>query len=508
MRFDSNVDPNLPWRFEPLEREVKVRLGEEQLVHYRVTNVSQRPIVGTSIYNVTPEPAGPWFNKLQCFCFTEQLLLPGQSVDMPVVFFVDPEMDKDRRYDNVRTITLSYTFFEAKTERAKILLGGNARQRNWKGWMNMADGTPKHPYHLVDPSPWPALGAIGALLLALGAALGMHPDMLGTGVEGVVKSVDWWIVAPGFAASSSPSCAGGGATSSSNRARTTPPVVQLGLRYGMILFIASEVLFFAAFFWAFFDSALYPGSPEMPVRAEATGGVWPPKGISIIAPFDLPLMNTLILLLSGTTVTWAHHAIVEGNKRDAVRGLLADRGAGRLLHGHPGSTSTCTRRSASARTSIRRPSSWRPASTASMSSSARPSCSSACSAPGGPVQAQAAFRLRGRRLVLALRRRGLAVPVLLHLLVGRRQRADRAALTRAKRTILGTAGRSPAVRLLGARDGRAGRVNRRSTSRCAAPARAAAAAGCSAACSPSSIAARCATSTCAATMPATGRRCS
>jgi cytochrome c oxidase assembly protein subunit 11 len=133
VRFDSNVDPNLPWRFEPLEREVKVRLGEERLVHYRVTNVSQRPIVGTSVYNVTPEPAGPWFNKLQCFCFTEQLLKPGQSLDMPVVFFVDPEMDKDRRYDNVRTVTLSYTFFEAKTERAKILLGGNPANGTGKG---------------------------------------------------------------------------------------------------------------------------------------------------------------------------------------------------------------------------------------------------------------------------------------------------------------------------------------------------------------------------------------
>ncbi len=133
VRFDSNVDPNLPWRFEPLEREVKVRLGEERLVHYRVTNVSQRPIVGTSAYNVTPEPAGPWFNKLQCFCFTEQLLLPGQSLDLPVVFFVDPEMDKDRRYDNVRTVTLSYTFFEAKTERAKILLGGLAANGTGKG---------------------------------------------------------------------------------------------------------------------------------------------------------------------------------------------------------------------------------------------------------------------------------------------------------------------------------------------------------------------------------------
>ncbi len=124
VRFDSNVDTALPWKFQPLQREVKVRLGEEYLAYYRVTNLSQRAAVGTSTYNVTPETAGGWFNKLQCFCFTEQLLLPGQSVDMPVIFFVDPELDKDRRYDNIRTITLSYTFFEAKTERARTLLGG------------------------------------------------------------------------------------------------------------------------------------------------------------------------------------------------------------------------------------------------------------------------------------------------------------------------------------------------------------------------------------------------
>ena len=133
VRFDTNVDSNLAWHFEPLEREVRVHLGEEKLVHFRATNRSQRPIVGTATYNVTPEPAGPWFNKIQCFCFTEQLLQPGQSADMPVIFFVDPEMDKDRRYDNVRTITLSYTFFESKTERAKTLLGGVPASGTGKG---------------------------------------------------------------------------------------------------------------------------------------------------------------------------------------------------------------------------------------------------------------------------------------------------------------------------------------------------------------------------------------
>ena len=133
VRFDSNTDANLPWRFQPVERSVTVHLGEEKLVSFRATNLSQRPIVGTATYNVTPEWTAGWFNKVQCFCFTEQLLQPGQSVDMPVLFFVDADMDKDRRYDDVRTITLSYTFYEAKTERAKTLLGGTPANGTGKG---------------------------------------------------------------------------------------------------------------------------------------------------------------------------------------------------------------------------------------------------------------------------------------------------------------------------------------------------------------------------------------
>lgn len=133
VRFDSNTDPNLPWRFEPVQREVTVHLGEEKLVYFRATNLSQRPIVGSATYNITPESSARWFNKIQCFCFTEQLLKPGQSVDMPVVFFVDPDMDRDRRFDDVRTLTLSYTFYESKSERAKTLLGSLAAGQSGKG---------------------------------------------------------------------------------------------------------------------------------------------------------------------------------------------------------------------------------------------------------------------------------------------------------------------------------------------------------------------------------------
>ncbi|SJZ31857.1 cytochrome c oxidase assembly protein subunit 11 [Enhydrobacter aerosaccus] len=133
VRFDTNTDSNMPWRFEPEQREVKVHLGEQKLVYFRATNLSQRPIVGTATYNVTPESSAKWFNKIQCFCFTEQLLRPGQSVDMPVLFFIDPDMDQDRRYDDVRTVTLSYTFYESKTERAKDLLGGLPAKDTGKG---------------------------------------------------------------------------------------------------------------------------------------------------------------------------------------------------------------------------------------------------------------------------------------------------------------------------------------------------------------------------------------
>ena len=201
--------------------------------------------------------------------------------------------------------------------------------------MNMAGGTPKHPYHLVDPSPWPALGSLAALILAFGFALALHPALFGAGVESVMKTVHWWALAPGLLLVVGVMYWWWSDVIAESRVYHTA-VVQLGLRYGMILFIASEVLFFAAFFWAFFDAALYPGAANMPVRAEATGGIWPPKGISIIAPFDLPLMNTLILLLSGTTATWAHHSDHRGQSEGRRPRPAVHCRPGRHLHLHPG----------------------------------------------------------------------------------------------------------------------------------------------------------------------------
>src|SRR6266700_1062353 len=122
VRFDSNVAPGLPWRFEPAQREVKVHLGEQQLVFFTAENLSDQAIVGHATFNVTPGTTGIYFNKIQCFCFDEERLNAHQKVDMPVVFFVDPAITDDFDTREVDTITLSYTFFRsASPDNAKDL---------------------------------------------------------------------------------------------------------------------------------------------------------------------------------------------------------------------------------------------------------------------------------------------------------------------------------------------------------------------------------------------------
>ena len=170
-----------------------------------------------------------------------------------------------------------------------------------------------HDYHLVDPSPWPAVGAISVFILAVGAITWMHhmyaaaPLVFGVGVIGVAYTfIVWWrdvireAQYQGF----------------------HTRVVQISHRYGMILFIASEVMFFVAWFWAYFNTALFPGDVHDVARMAITGGVWPPKGIETFDPWHLPLLNTLILLTSGTTVTWAHHALLHNDRKGLKWGLI------------------------------------------------------------------------------------------------------------------------------------------------------------------------------------------
>jgi cytochrome c oxidase subunit III len=171
-------------------------------------------------------------------------------------------------------------------------------------------GQQAHPYHLVNPSPWPFVASMSLLALTLGAAMAMHKTPGGiplslVGLAGVLFVMfSWWrdVIREGLV----------------DRAHTY--AVSHGLRLGMVLFIISEVMFFAAFFWAFFDASLFPKHPLEDVWA-IMEGVWPPSGITPFDPWHLPFLNTLILLLSGTTVTWAHYALLQDDREGLVTGL-------------------------------------------------------------------------------------------------------------------------------------------------------------------------------------------
>ncbi|MDA0661236.1 MAG: cytochrome c oxidase subunit 3 [Proteobacteria bacterium] len=181
-----------------------------------------------------------------------------------------------------------------------------------------AEHAQTHDYHLVDPSPWPIVGTIAAASLFCGLIVFMHPDMFGSDMEPKIEALGLWKLAPGVVLLFLTGWFWWrDVIREAEFEGYHKPVVQLGMRYGMALFICSEVMFFAAFFWAFFDASLAP--KEMPY--DVPGGVWPPEGIQTFDAFDLPFMNTLILLLSGVTVTWAHHALIEGDRRGLMRGL-------------------------------------------------------------------------------------------------------------------------------------------------------------------------------------------
>jgi cytochrome c oxidase assembly protein subunit 11 len=129
VRFDANVGPGLPWKFEPEQTEIEVRIGEVVTVFYSVTNQAARTTAGVAAYNVAPLTVGAYFQKINCFCFNEQIMGPGEKREMPVVFYVDPQLAKDSENDGLKTITLSYTFYPARDSAPKPVAAGDGDKR-------------------------------------------------------------------------------------------------------------------------------------------------------------------------------------------------------------------------------------------------------------------------------------------------------------------------------------------------------------------------------------------
>jgi cytochrome c oxidase subunit 3 len=174
-----------------------------------------------------------------------------------------------------------------------------------------------HDYHLVNPSPWPLVGSFFSVLFTAGIVIWVK------GVFGLPKGT-WYVAAAGLAGILYTMFAWWADVVKESRGGDHTPVVQLGLRYGMILFIMSEVMFFVAWFWVFFEMALFHHDRTLSAIPEVRDAwsQWPPKGVEILDPWHFPLINTLILLTSGTTVTWAHHALQVGNRKEARVGLI------------------------------------------------------------------------------------------------------------------------------------------------------------------------------------------
>jgi cytochrome c oxidase subunit 3 len=200
----------------------------------------------------------------------------------------------------------------------------------------MADGhaKPNHDYHLVDPSPWPIVGAFSALATAIGAIMWMAQHK-GSPIYGQTWGGTLFFI--GFAAILGVMYAWwSDIIREAELEGHHSPVVQLHHRYGMILFILSEVMFFVAWFWAFFNSSIFPDDIWQVTRTELFQGVWPPKGIEVLSPWKLPLLNTVILLTSGATLTWAHHGLLHDDRGQLKIGLALTIALGLLFTGIQG----------------------------------------------------------------------------------------------------------------------------------------------------------------------------
>ncbi|MGI9352617.1 MAG: cytochrome c oxidase assembly protein [Rhizobiaceae bacterium] len=137
VRFDANTAASLDWIFKPEKREVSVQMGEQIVINYVAENRSDEPIVGMASFNVTPQAVGMYFNKIECFCFTDTYIEPGGKLDMPVVFYVDPDMDQEKALKALNTITLSYTFFESETKPEEIAAGQSTAKAGENGNENL-----------------------------------------------------------------------------------------------------------------------------------------------------------------------------------------------------------------------------------------------------------------------------------------------------------------------------------------------------------------------------------
>ncbi|TPW31495.1 cytochrome c oxidase subunit 3 [Martelella alba] len=178
-----------------------------------------------------------------------------------------------------------------------------------------------HDYHIIEPSPWPLVGSIGVFLTAFGGVCFMR-YLSGSSFKLLgLELAQPWILLMGIVVVGYVMHGWWSDTIREGQEGHHTPVVSLHLRYGMIMFIASEVMFFVAWFWAFFDASLFTGEAIQAARVEATGGTWPPAGIAVIDPWHFPLYNTIVLLLSGTTVTWAHGALLKGDRKGLIQGL-------------------------------------------------------------------------------------------------------------------------------------------------------------------------------------------
>ncbi|WP_426011188.1 cytochrome c oxidase subunit 3 [Caulobacter sp. DWR2-3-1b2] len=182
----------------------------------------------------------------------------------------------------------------------------------------MAQGAVKHDYHILPPSAWPFVGSLSATMMAIGLIAWIKG-----GVFGIDKG-QWWLFALGISGVLYTFFGWWSDVIKEANAGDHTPVVSIGLRYGMVLFIASEVMFFVAWFWIFFEMALFHHHRTLSGIEEvrAAWATWPPTGVEAVSPWQLPLVNTLTLLLSGTTITWSHHALQQGDRNGAKWGLI------------------------------------------------------------------------------------------------------------------------------------------------------------------------------------------